>query len=250
MTAQLAVVATRLWTRAYTVGLPAAVREARRAEIESDLWESLHDPDLPHPQILPRLAGGVLDDVWWRATLASEQTRTVWLTIATGCLLLVAMWEWLARPAIMESIQESIWIYPIVESVHVLGITVFLGLTMMLDLRVLGWSMRRVPVSELASYVLPWIAPSALVMLATGMLLFLEEPARFAANPFFIVKAVALGLAVLNQLVFHGTVYSHIEEWNLHSTPPRAARVCAASSLLLWSIVLIASRLVAYNWFG
>ena len=60
MSGVLAITVTRWWTRVYTLGLPADLREARRAEIESDLWESLHDPDAPSPQILPRLAGGLL----------------------------------------------------------------------------------------------------------------------------------------------------------------------------------------------
>jgi hypothetical protein len=250
MSAPLTVILTRAWTRAYTLGLPTHLREARRAEIESDLWESLHDPDLPPPQILPRLAGGVVDDVCWRATLTAEESRTVWLTIASGCLMLAAMWEWLARPALMERLQESVWVYPLVESVHVLGITVFLGLNVMLDLRILGLTLRRVAVSEVASYVLPWVSPSALVTLATGMLLFLEDAARFAANPFFDLKVAALVFAVINLLIFQLTVYSRIDDWDAQPTPPLAARVSAGLSLALWAIVLAASRLVAYNWFG
>jgi hypothetical protein len=250
MSAELAVAVARWWTRAYTVGLPTEVRAARCAEIESDLWESMHDPDVPRPQILPRLAGGLVDDVCWRANHLADESRMMWLTIATGCLLLAAMWEWLARPAIMTMLLESIWFYPIVQSAHVLVITVFLGLNVMLDLRTLGLTLRRVPASEVASHVLPWVGPSALVALVTGMLLFLTEPSRFIENPFFRVKAVALVIAAINLLVFHAGVYSRVREWDDASTPPRTARVSAALSLILWAVVVTAGRLVAYNWFG
>jgi len=246
----VAVAITRWWTRVYTFGLPPELRAIRRAEIESDLWESLHDPDNAHPQILPRLAGGVVDDVCWRANYLPDESRMVWLTTATGALLLAAMWEWLARPAIMAMLLESIWFYPLVESAHVLVITIFLGLNVMLDLRTLGLSFRRVPASEVASHILPWVAPAGLITLVTGMPLFLTDPSRFAANPFFLVKASALVLAVVNLLVFHAGVYSRVGEWDCASRPPRAARVAAVFSLTLWAIVLIASRLVAYNWFG
>src|SRR3954464_7441692 len=138
MRASVASAVTRWWTRVYTIGLRAEVREARLAEIESDLWESMHDPDVERPQILPRLAGGLLDDVCWRANHLADESRLMWLTIATGCLLLAAMWEWLARPAIMAMLLESVWFYPIVESVHVLVIVVFIGLNVMLDARTLG----------------------------------------------------------------------------------------------------------------
>jgi hypothetical protein len=250
VSAHLAMAITRWWTRVYTLGLPAGLREARRAEIESDLWESLHDPEVARPQILPRLAGGLLDDVCWRANHLADESRLMGLTVATGSLLLVAMWEWLARPAIMTLLLESIWFYPIVQSAHVLGITIFLGLNVMLDLRTLGLSFRQVRASEVASHILPWVAPSGLVTLVTGMLLFLAEPTRFISNPFFIVKATALVLAVVNLLVFHVGVYSRVDEWDDASRPPLAARVSAIFSLMLWAIVLIASRFVAYNWFS
>ena len=250
MSVLTAMAITRWWTRLYTFGLPPHLREHRRAEIESDLWESLHDPDVARPRILLRLAGGVMDDVCWRANYLPDESRMVWLTIASGALLLAAMWEWLARPAIMAMLLESIWFYPLVESAHVLVITMFLGLNLMLDLRTLGVAFRRLPASEVASHILPWVAPSGLITLATGMLLFLTDPSRFAANPFFALKAIALVLAVVNLLVFHVGVYSRVGEWDHASQPPLAARVSAVVSLTSWAVVLIASRLVAYNWFG
>jgi len=75
MSVLMAMAMTRWWTRVYTFGLPAELRETRRAEIESDLWESLHDPDAARSQILPRLAGGVMDDVCWRANYLADQSR-------------------------------------------------------------------------------------------------------------------------------------------------------------------------------
>jgi hypothetical protein len=246
----MAIALTRWWTRAYTLGLPADLREARRAEIESDLWESLHDPDSPRPQILPRLAGGVLDDMSWRVTLLPDETRAVGLSITSGCLLLLAMWQWLARPAIAEAIIGSTWVYPLAESVHVLSITLFLGLNVMLDLRLLGVTLRRVPASELLAQTLPWTSFAGLLTLASGMVLFVGEADRFAGNLFFQIKVGALALAILNLLIFHVAVYSRVEEWSAQPTPPWAARVCAVVSLALWAIVLFVSRLIAYHWFG
>ena len=249
VTARFAVALTRTWLRLYTLGLPPEVRESRRAEIESDIWESLHDSTASGSQILPRLAAGVLDDVSWRAGYLPNESRTMGLAVGSGALLLVAMWQWLAHSAASEVILESAWVYPIVESAHVLGITVFLGLSVMLDLRLLGLSMRRVPVNELTAQVLAWATPSGLLTLATGMLLFITEPERLAANAFVQLKAVALILAVANLLVFHLVVYSRVDDWTNLARPPRAARLSAAFSLMLWSVVLIASRLIAYNWF-
>ena len=96
---------TRWWTRVYTLGLPGDVREARCAEIESDLWESLHDPEAVHAQILPRLAGGIVDDVCWRAMHVPAESRTTWLTTTAMLLLAAAMWEWLAHPAVDQALS-------------------------------------------------------------------------------------------------------------------------------------------------
>jgi hypothetical protein len=160
------------------------------------------------------------------------------------------MWEWLAHPAVATFISESIWLYPIAESSHVLAIALFLGLTVMLDLRLLGLTLRRVPVSEIVSRVLPWAVPGGIVAVVSGMLALLADPGRFVTNVFFQIKAVALVLAVLNLLVFHFAVYSRVREWDLLPKPPLAARLSAVFSLTLWSIVVVTGRLVAYNWFS
>ena len=249
MTPHLAVTLTRWWTRMYTVGLPGDVRNARCGEIESDLWESLHDGDGAHPQILPRLAAGVFDDIRWRAAHVPAQGRTIVLGVATIVLLLAAIWTWLARPAVTRLIAESIWVYPIVETSHVLAIVLFLGLTVMLDLRLLGWTLRTVPVSEIVQRVLPWAVPGGVIAVLSGMLAFLADPGRFATNLFFQVKAVALVLAMLNLLVFHLVIYSRIHEWDLLPKPPLAARLSAVFSLALWAVVVVTGRFVAYNWF-
>jgi hypothetical protein len=96
---QLAIALVRLWTRVYTARMSPELREARRAEIESDLWESQHDPvprrDL-HPivHVLVRLARGVPDDLRWRATHASIGVRPVQtIVVLTGVVLfLAALW--------------------------------------------------------------------------------------------------------------------------------------------------------------
>jgi hypothetical protein len=178
------------------------------------------------------------------------ESRTIWLTTTAMFLLAAAMWTWLAHPAVATFISESIWLYPIAESSHVLAIALFLGLTVMLDLRLLGLTLRSVPVSEIVSRVLPWAVPGGIVAVVSGMLALLADPDRFVTNVFFQIKAVALVLAVLNLLVFHFAVYSRVREWDLLPKPPLAARLSAIFSLTLWSVVVVTGRLVAYNWFG
>ncbi len=93
---RLATASVRGWTRLYTVNLPAPLRDARRQEVDSDLWESAHDPEMPSEtlafQILGRLIAGVPDDVQWRLeqnTLGEQGRRVAVLAGAAGILTLV-----------------------------------------------------------------------------------------------------------------------------------------------------------------
>jgi hypothetical protein len=157
--------------------------------------------------------------------------------------------EWLAATPGSIALHESFFMYPLVESVHVLTLCVFVGLAAMLDLRLVGLTMRRVPVSEVVSRFLPWMRAGFVVMVATGVLLFYAIPVRSYHNIFFRVKLVMLILAGVNAWVFHATLYRRIAGWNLAPTPPRAARVAGSLSLVIWAAVIVCGRLIAYDWF-
>jgi hypothetical protein len=162
---------------------------------------------------------------------------------------LLGFCQWLEQTPWSIALHESLWVYPIVESVHVLTLTLFLGTTVMLDLRLLGVALRRVPVTEVERQLLPWTAAGFALMVISGALLFYAIPVRTYLNIFFRVKVVMLILSGLNVWVFHSMVYRAVSEWDLDPVPPRGARVAAVLSLLLWSGIVIAGRMIAYNWF-
>jgi hypothetical protein len=133
--------------------------------------------------------------------------------------------EWLAATRGSIALHESLYMYPLVESIHVLTLCVFIGLAAILDLRLLGLTLRRVPVSEVAARLLPFIAAGFVVMLVTGSLLFYAIPVRSFHNVFFRAKMIMLVLAGLNAWVFHARVYQRVLAWDLDPVAPRAARV-------------------------
>lgn len=156
--------------------------------------------------------------------------------------------EWLANTPGSIALHESLWMYPIVESTHVLTMTLFLGMTVMLDLRLLSVTMRRVPVSQVAGRLLPWARAGFVVMVVSGALLFYAIPVRTLHSVFFRVKLVMLILAGLNVWVFHSTVFRSVAEWDLNPIVPRRARMAGAVSLVLWAGIVVAGRMIAYNW--
>jgi hypothetical protein len=164
-------------------------------------------------------------------------------------MFLLGFCEWLANTPGSIALHESRWGYSIVESIHVLSLCLFLGMAVMLDLRLLGVTMRRTAVSEVMEHLLPWTVAGFVLMVLSGALLFYAIPVRTFENIFFRLKMLLLISAGLNVWVFHSTVYRKVAEWDAHPVPPRRARVAAALSLALWAGIVIAGRMIAYNWF-
>lgn len=157
--------------------------------------------------------------------------------------------EWLARTPGSTALHESVYVYPLVESAHVLTLCVFLGLAVMWDLRLLGVTLAKVPASQLKQRLGPWMTCGFVVMVITGVLLFYAVPVRSYQSIWFRMKAAALVLAGLNAFVFHRTIDQRIDQWDRDPVPPRAARLAGAGSLVLWTVIVVCGRMIAYNWF-
>jgi hypothetical protein len=128
--------------------------------------------------------------------------------------------------------------------------SVFFGSVVMFDLRLLGWIMRKVPVSEVVDRLLPWTIGAFVIMVISGTLLFYAIPLRSYQNIFFRTKMLLLLLAGLNVWVFHSRVYPKVvAAWDGEGVPPRVARVAGGLSLVLWISIVVSGRMIAYNWF-
>jgi hypothetical protein len=119
----------------------------------------------------------------------------------------------------------------------------------MIDLRLLGATMRKSPVSEVAARLMPWTVAGFAVMVVSGALLFYGIPVRTYQNIFFRIKVALLILSGVNAWVFHSTVYRKVAVWDLDPIPPKAARIAGGLSLLFWAGIVVAGRMIAYNWF-
>jgi hypothetical protein len=161
----------------------------------------------------------------------------------------LAFFQQLAESTWSIELHESQYAYSIVESVHVWTLCLFFGTVAMVDLRLLGWTMPGVPVSEFAKRVLPWTVAGFIIMVISGTLLVYAIPVRTYQSIFFRGKMVLLVLAGLNIWLFHTRVYPKIAGWDSDGAPPKAARIAGALSLALWSCIIFAGRMIAYNWF-
>lgn len=148
--------------------------------------------------------------------------------------------------ALGVAMRQSLWLYPIVEIVHLTGIALLVGSIAMLDLRLLGLT-RSVPVRRLAAHILPWAAASFLLIVPSGLAMFVAHAGDLIASPVFALKISLILAAGTNAAVFHAAVFRGAAEWDVHRAPPAAARLCAALSLLLWVSVIACGRLLAYT---
>ena len=157
--------------------------------------------------------------------------------------------QWLADTQGSIALHESLYMYPLVESVHVLKLCVFVGMSVLLDFRLLGLTMRRIPVDEITGRLLPWMIGGFVVMVVTGVLLFYAIPVRSYQNVFFRLKMITLVCAGLNAWTYHYGIHKKIGEWGSASRPPRRARMAGVLSLVFWAMIVVSGRMIAYNWF-
>jgi hypothetical protein len=162
---------------------------------------------------------------------------------------LLGFCEWLAATPGSIALHESLYMYPLLESAHVLTLCLFVGTTVMLDLRLLGLTLRAVPVSEVLARLMPYIVTGFAVMIVTGALLFYAIPVRTYQSIFFRAKLLLLLLAGLNVWRFNRKLQKTLPEWDTAPVTPRGARFAAAASIALWFGIIVAGRMIAYNWF-
>jgi hypothetical protein len=131
----------------------------------------------------------------------------------------------------------------------VLTLGLFLGTLLMVDLRMLGVTLRRIPVGQVAASLLPWTTAGFVVMVISGALLFYAIPVRSYQSLFFRIKVILLILAGLNMWRYHRGIHRSVDKWGSDAVTPKAAKVAAGISLATWACVVFAGRFIAYNWF-
>ena len=145
-------------------------------------------------------------------------------------------------------LHESLYMYAITESTHVMSIMLFVGTIAMVDLRLLGVSFSQVPVSHMLSRMLPWTIFGFCLLVITGGMLFLAIPVRTYHSLWFRLKCLMILIAAINIAVFTFKVERDKAKWDLGPVP-RNSKVCAVISLSAWACVIVFGRLIAYNWF-
>jgi hypothetical protein len=146
------------------------------------------------------------------------------------------------------ALRESQYVWSLFEVAHVVCMCLFAGLIIMMDLRLLGVGNMQTPFSQLQRRLFPWQMVGMMLSAATGLVLVFGDPMRFYSNVFFWMKMTLMAIAALNAMAFHYTTYFTVETWD-HEVPPFGAKLSGALGIGLWAFVIVAGRLIPYNWF-
>ena len=145
------------------------------------------------------------------------------------------------------AIAESRYAFPFIEGVHLIGLSVAVGLIIVTDLRLIGLILRQVPVHVVLRSLRPYVLAGFAAIFVSGVLLFWSEAARIVSTGFvFPLKLGLIAIGGLNALYFELVVAKRPELAGDGATPPRAARVAGVASIALWTGVIAAGRLLAY----
>ncbi len=160
--------------------------------------------------------------------------------------LIAAFCQWLEQTTVGTVIRQSLWLFPVIETIHIFGIVILVGATSILDLRLMGLTFREEPVSKLAERFLPWAWGGFLIQVITGTLLFSSEASKMYGNLAFGVKMLLIVVAGINALVFHTIAYQSVGKWERDPVAPLGARAAGLISILLWFGIVAAGRWIAY----
>jgi hypothetical protein len=144
------------------------------------------------------------------------------------------------------ALREGDLAFPIIESFHILALGFSVGMIMLVDLRLMGLSFRRIRASDLIQQFEPWAMGGFTVMIISGLLLFFAEPLKAYTTIAFRIKVLLLILAGLNVWLFHRGIYHRVSQWDDSTILPWQAKLTGYSSLILWLGIIVCGRWTAY----
>ena len=157
------------------------------------------------------------------------------------------IWESIEYSELGITIAESTWMFPTLETLHVIALVTVLGMIAIVDLRLIGVSSRALAVTKLSKDTLPWVWGAFGLAALTGGLLFISKASSYMINPYFLWKMGMLVLAGMNMMYFHFFTYRTVEHWDLDPSVPLGAKVAGGLSLVFWLLVVFFGRAIGFT---
>lgn len=154
--------------------------------------------------------------------------------------------QWLSETSLALAISGSAYYFPLLETVHVVGVALVIGTISLVDLRLLGLASRGRAVSSVAAHMLPISWTGFAIALISGALMFIANATMYVSNRAFQLKLVVLALAGINMLLFHRLTYRSISAWDEAAVPPAAVKLAGGISLSCWIVTVFLGRWIGF----
>ena len=158
---------------------------------------------------------------------------------------LLALAEQIENSGIGIAIAESRFAYPVIEGIHLIGLSVSVGLIFLTDLRLMGLILKRVPIEKILHHLRPYVLGGFAAIFVSGILLFWSSALRMLESPAFVFKLIFIALAGANALYFELVVARRYRLPEL-TVVPRSFRYAGLASLTLWTLTIVCGRLIPY----
>jgi hypothetical protein len=160
--------------------------------------------------------------------------------------MLLNLCQWLQDTSFSTGIRESVWTFPIIETIHLLALAFSVGIIIFVDLRLVGAAMKDQPVSEVFSRLQPMALKGFVINFVSGLLLFISEPVKCYHSTYFTTKLVLLFLLGVNAVGFQIFTWPTVAVWDKAIVTPVGARLAGWASLAFWLGVVVMGRAIAY----
>ena len=147
------------------------------------------------------------------------------------------------------ALRESQYVWAWLLVAHIIAMCLFAGTIIMMDLRLLGVGHMQTAFSQVQRRLFPWQIAGMVFAAATGLAIVFADPMKYYANIIFWTKMLTMGLAGLNALAFHFITEYTLVDWDVKVAPPFGAKLAGGLSIVMWANVIVAGRLIPYNWF-
>jgi hypothetical protein len=160
---------------------------------------------------------------------------------------IVAFLKSLEASGLATRIRDSLWLFPLIESTHVIGLALVFGTIAIIDLRLLGIASTQRSFQRMASDILKWTWAAFAMTALTGTLMFITNALVYYHNFFFRMKMLLLVLSGINMLIFELTAGRTIHNWDKAPSAPSAGKAVAAVSLVMWISIIVMGRLIGFT---
>jgi len=150
-----------------------------------------------------------------------------------------SFFDWCESTAIGLYLKQAMWAFATIETVHIMALAVLLGTMIVVDLRLLGLGLKRMPPAELSGLLAPWFWTSLVIMIASGACLFSGEAVRLATSGPFAVKMLFLAIAIVVHITIHRKAVAS-------PSANALGKIAAHASLICWLGIALAGRAIAF----